>query len=152
MKLQLTVRTTTDETRDHVLKAIDRFTKAAATGANAPAPTVTVNLEEYTPSTFNDVALTQRTVKVLTSLLGDENVTPRPVVMGGEDFGRYGRAGVPICMVFLGTIPKEKYDASKKANAEPLPSLHSDSYLPVPEPSIRIGVESMSLAVIDLLK
>ena len=152
VKLQLTVRTTTDETRDHVLKAIDRITKAAASGANAPAPTVTVNLEEYTPSTFNDVELTQRTVKVLTALLGDENVKPRPVVMGGEDFGRYGRAGVPICMYFLGTVPKEKYEASLKPNAEPLPSLHSDSYLPIPEPSIRIGVESMSLAVIDLLK
>ena len=152
VKLQLTVRTTTDETRDHVLKAIDRITKAAATGANAPAPTVKVNLEEYTPSTFNDVKLTQGTVKVLKELLGDENVNPRPVIMGGEDFGRYGRAGVPICIYFLGTTPKEKYEASLKADAEPLPSMHSDHYIPLPEPSIRIGVEGMTLAVIDLLK
>ena len=152
VQLQLTVRTTTDETRDHVLKAIDRIAKSAATGAGAPAPSVKVNLEEYTPSTFNDVKLTQSTVKVLKNLLGDENVQPRPVIMGGEDFGRYGRAGVPICMYFLGTIPKEKYVASKKENAEPLPGMHSDRYIPLPEPSIRIGVESMTLAVIDLLK
>ena len=37
-------------------------------------------------------------------------------------------------MYFLGTIPKEKYVASKKENAEPLPGMHSDRYIPLPEP------------------
>ena len=46
VKLQLTVRTTKTETRDHVLKAIDRVIKAAAAGAPSPEPEMKVNLEQ----------------------------------------------------------------------------------------------------------
>ena len=35
-------------------------------------------------------------------------------MMGGEDFGRYGKDGTPIFMYFLGTIAKERYDESQK--------------------------------------
>ena len=34
---------------------------------------------------------------------------------------------------------------------KPIPSLHSDVYFPVPEPSIRTGVLTMSLAVLNLV-
>jgi hippurate hydrolase len=71
--------------------------------------------------------------------------------MGGEDFGRYGKDGTPICIYFLGTIAKEKYAESQKPDGPVLPSLHSNSYAPLPEPSIRNGVRTTSLAVMDLL-
>ena len=45
----------------------------------------------------------------------------------------------------------ERYAASKKEGAAPLPSLHSDLYAPVPEPSIRTGVRTMSMAALNLL-
>jgi len=152
VKLQITVRTTKDSVRDHVLKAIDRICKAAAEGARAPAPEVKVNLDEYTPSTVNDVKLTRRVTGLFRELLGDENVKERPPIMGGEDFGRYGKVGVPICMYFLGTISPEKYAASLKPGAAILPSMHADSYAPAAQPSIQYGVQTMSLAVFDLLK
>jgi hippurate hydrolase len=151
VKLQLTVRTTKDSVRDHVLKAIDRICKAAAMGAGAPPPVVKVNLAEFTPSTINDVKLTRRTMKLLRQVLGEANVQERPPIMGGEDFGRYGKEGVPICMYFLGTIAPEKYAAAQKPGAALLPSLHSDLFAPLPEPSIRNGVRTMSMAVMDLM-
>ncbi|HEY2787685.1 MAG TPA: amidohydrolase [Fimbriiglobus sp.] len=151
VKLQLTVRSTKDSVRDQVLKAIERICKAAAVGARAPEPEVKVNLDEYTPATLNDVALTRRVVGVFKQVLGDANVTPRAPIMGGEDFGRYGREGIPIFLYFLGTIPKDRYDAAQKPGGTPLPSLHSDSFAPAPEPSIRTGVKTMSLAVLELL-
>jgi hippurate hydrolase len=151
VKLQLTVRTTKDSVRDHVLKAIDRICKAAATGAGAP-PVVKINLAEFTPSTINDVKLTRRTMALLRRVLGDANVKERPPIMGGEDFGLYGKEGVPICLYFLGTIAPERYAAAQKPGAAPLPSLHSDLFAPLPEPSIRNGVRTMTMAVMDLLK
>lgn len=151
VKLQLTVRSTTDQVRDHVLKAIDRIARAAAAGARAPDPIITVNLQEFTPSTVNDVALTRRVTKVLGDVLGAKNVQPRPPIMGGEDFGRLGKAGVPICLYFIGTIESERYAASLKPNGPILPSTHNDSYAPVPEPSIRVGVRTMTAAVLDLM-
>jgi amidohydrolase len=150
VKLQITVRTTKDSVRDHVLKAIDRICKAAAAGARAPEPEVKVNLEEFTPSTRNDPKLTRRVMGLFKELLGEGNVKERPPVMGGEDFGRYGKDGVPICIYFLGTIPQERYDAAQRPGAAVLPSLHSDSFAPAPEPSIRNGVRTMTLAVMDL--
>ena len=49
------------------------------------------------------------------------------------------------------TVPPEKYAASKKEGAPPLPSLHSDLYAPVPTPSITTGVRTMSMAVLNVL-
>ncbi|MCZ2341851.1 MAG: amidohydrolase [Bacteroidales bacterium] len=151
VKLQLTVRTTKDSTRDQVLKAIDRIARGTATTARAPEPKVIVNLDEYTPSTYNDVPLTRKTMTALREVLGDAHVQERPPIMGGEDFGRYGREGIPICMYFLGTISQEKYDAAQHPGAAQLPGMHSDSYAPVPEPSIRNGVRTMASAVLNLM-
>lgn len=151
VKLQITVRTTKDSVRDHVLKAIDRICKSAAEGARAPAPEVKVNLEEFTPSTVNDVKLTRRVTGLFRELLGEENVKERPPIMGGEDFGRFGKDGTPICIYFLGTIPRERYDEGQMPGGPILPSLHSDRFAPLPEPSIRTGVRTMTLAVTDLM-
>ena len=84
-------------------------------------------------------------------VLGKDKVHARPTMMGGEDFSRYGREGVPICMFFLGTIAEPRWRYSKQPGAPLLPSLHNDSFWPAIEPSIRIGVLSMSMAVMDLM-
>lgn len=151
VKLQLTVRTTKTETRDHVLKAIERILKAAALSARAPEPEMRVILEHYTPTTVNDVALARKSAAVFREILGPENVKPRQPQMGAEDFGRYSEGKVPIFMYFLGTIQQEKYDAAQRPGATPLPGMHTDSYAPLPEPSIRTGVRTMSLAAMNLM-
>lgn len=151
VKLQLTVRTTTNAVRDQVLKAIERIAKAAAVGARAPEPEVRVSLEEFTPATFNDVALSKKTGALFREVLGADNVKERRPLMGAEDFGRYSQGGVPIFMYFLGTISKERFDESQKDGGKPLPGMHTDSYAPVPEPSIRTGVRTMSLAAMNLM-
>jgi hippurate hydrolase len=45
----------------------------------------------------------------------------------------------------------KRVEASHREGAEPLPSLHSPLYFPVPEPSLRTGVLTMSLAVLNLV-
>ena len=72
-------------------------------------------------------------------------------MMGGEDFSRYGRDGVPIFLYFLGTVDPKRVAESEREGARPLPSLHSDEYYPVPKPSIETGVLTLTLAVLDLL-
>jgi hippurate hydrolase len=151
VKMQLTVRSFSDATRKHLLDGIARVAKAAAAAARAPEPEIKVDPSEFTPSMTNDVALTRKTVTALRRALGDTNVQPKPPVMGGEDFSRYSRdGGVPIFMFRLGTVPPEKV-AEAARGGRPLPSLHSDLYYPVPEPSIRTGVLGMSAAVLNLV-
>jgi hippurate hydrolase len=150
VKLQLTVRSTKDEVRKHLLDGIKRIALAAAQAADAPPPDVVVDDNEFTPALVNDVGLTRKTIALFKEVLGADKVQERPPVMGGEDFSRYGREGVPIFMYFLGTIPPEKVAESLRTG-RPLPSLHSDIFYPIPEPTIRTGVLTMSMAVLHLV-
>jgi len=151
VRLQLTVRTTTTATRDRVLKAIDRIAKAAAVGANAPPPEVKVRLDEFTPATYNDLPLANKCGVLFREILGAENVRTRKPMMGAEDFARFADGKTPIFMYFIGTISKEKYDAAQKPGGLPLPGMHTDAYAPVPKPSIRTGVRTMSMAAMNLM-
>lgn len=151
VKLQLTVRTLKDSVRKEVLEAISRITKAAAAGARAPEPEIRIELDNYTPAVFNNADLAKRLSGRLRDLLGKEKVHEIGPVMGGEDFGRFGREGVPIFFYFMGTLPPEQIEAAQKGGP-PLPSLHSELFLPVMEPSIRTGVLTMTTAVVDLMK
>jgi hippurate hydrolase len=149
VKLQLTVRTLKDEVRKHVLDGIARIAKAAARGARAPEPIVHVEVDDFTPAVFNNAALAKKTSDLFRQVFGADKIHREGPVMGGEDFGRYGREGVPIFFYFLGTVAPERIEAARKGGT-PLPSLHSDHYYPVVEPSIRNGVLSMSAAVLNL--
>ncbi len=149
VKLQITVRSTKDSVRKHLLDGIKRIADGCAKAANAPAPTVTV-LPEFTPALLNEPGLTRKTVAVFREVLGADKVLARPPILGGEDFSRYGKAGVPIFLYFLGTsAPKKVADAERTGIA--LPSMHSDRYAPVPAPTIETGVLTMSLAVLNLV-
>jgi amidohydrolase len=151
VKLQITVRTTKDSTRKEVLDTIKRKAKAAAASANAPEPEFTVYPEEFTPALTNDRELAQKTVAVFRDILGADKLLPRPTMMGGEDFSRYAIGGeIPIFMYFLGTVSPDRVAESKREGGKPLPSMHSDSYFPAPEMSIRTGVKTMSMAVLNL--
>ena len=54
-------------------------------------------------------------------------------------------------MFNLGAVDPTKIAESKKTG-ESLPSLHSNKFAPVPEPTIRAGVIGMVSAVLELTK
>jgi hippurate hydrolase len=149
VKLQLTVRTTTDDVRRQVLAAIARIAKGAALAAGAPEPLVEIDRHSI-PSLVNDEGLATRTMALFREVLGDDAVHVRPMSLGGEDFSRYIRAGVPGFYYFLGSAPPESVAAARDGGA-PLPQTHTDAYYPIPEPTIRTGVLTMSAAVLNLL-
>jgi amidohydrolase len=151
VKLQLTVRSLKDETRKHLLEGIARIARAAAEGARAPEPVMKVDLDNFTPALYNNAPLARKTSDLFRAVLGADKVHDGGQIMGGEDFARYGREGVPIFFYFLGTLAPERIEAAKKGGPA-LPSLHSDQFAPVPEPTIRTGVLTMSHAVLSLLK
>ncbi len=155
VKLQLTVRSYTDEVRKQVLDAIERITVGIARAAGVPAdrePTVKVLEEEYTPATYNNPELVSRLLPVWKQMLGEDKVVERDAEMGGEDFSRYGRGEprIPIFMFRLGTIDAARLQAAAKGGT-PLPSLHSALYWPVPDTTIETGVKAMTLAVLELM-
>jgi hippurate hydrolase len=148
-RLQLTVRSFSDAVRERLLDGIRRKANAVAEGAGAPKPTVEV-LDETTPALFNDEKLTERLGQILRKAIGDSNVVPSEPTMGGEDFSRYGRAGVPICMFRLGSVDPVRLAGLKRGGQEP-PSLHSSVYYPDAEKTLLTGITAMTTAVIELL-
>jgi hippurate hydrolase len=151
VKLQITVRSTKDSTRKHILESIERKAKAAALSANAPEPEITIFNDEFTPKLENDPALTRKTIELFKEVLGADKIHTRPVIMGGEDFSRYGLNGeIPVFMYFLGSVAPERVAASKKEGGKPLPGGHTDGYYPIPEPTLKTGIKTMSLAVLNL--
>jgi hippurate hydrolase len=152
VKLQITVRSTKDSTRKLILEAIERKAKAAAASANAPEPEFTVVNDEFTPKLENHPELTKKSVALFEEVLGKDKVHPRPTIMGGEDFSRFGLNGeIPIFMWFVGSVPPDRVAASKKEGGRPLPGGHTDQYYPLPDVTVRTGVKTMSLAVLRLV-
>lgn len=157
VKMQLTVRTYKKEVRDKVLTAIERIAKQCATAAGLPPeklPDVVVRKDEFTPATYNNPDLTKRLVMVWKKTLGNENVEIVDPTMGGEDFSEFSLPdhSIPAVDFHVGAVAPEKIAASKKPGGEPLPSLHSSKFAPVPEPTIRVGIIGMTSAVLELMK
>jgi hippurate hydrolase len=155
-KLQLTVRSFADATRDKLLKGIERITKAEAMAAGLDgdlAPSVSFK-QDYTPSLYNHPDLVKRLEPVLKAAAGGAEVSVVTPTMGGEDFARYGREEprIPIMMFWLGAVPKSAYDTAQKPDAAPLPSLHSSTFAPDPDPTIAAGVKAMTASAMELLK
>ena len=153
VRLQLTLRSYTDEVRNQTISTIRRMARglAEANGLSKESyPDITLK-DEYTPALFNNLELTEKVRTSFESALGKENVLKLSPVMGGEDFGMYGRVEpiIPTALFWLGAINKKVYDTSLRKNIG-LPSLHSAYFLPDPEPTISTGVKAMSTAIIDL--
>lgn len=150
VKMQLTVRTIDERARQEVLEGIARIAKAAALAAKAPEPIVRHLVDSYTPALVNDPPLTNRFVTLFQSKIGGDRVLERAMSMGGEDFSRFHLAGVRTFYWHLGSVDPERYEEARKGG-KPLPPTHSAHYWPVPAPTIRTGVLTMTLAVLDLM-
>ena len=83
-------------------------------------------------------------------MLGEKNVLPGEPSMGGEDFSRYGLAGVPIVMFRLGSIEPKRMAGLKRGGQQP-PSLHSAVFFPDAEETLSVGVTAMTAVALELL-
>ena len=153
VKLQLTVRTTKDDVRKHVLEAIDRIAKAAREGVPEPRSRSSRRSRRVHARPRSTIrTLTRRMVPLSAEALGARHVHERPMSMGGEDFSAVRPRRRPGFYFLLGTAPPERVEEAKRAGGRPLATTHSDEYFPVPEPTIKTGVLTMTEAVLDLLK
>ena len=154
VKLQLTVRSYSDEVREKLLRGIERIARGQGLAAGLPEdklPRVEVQ-DEYTPAVYNNPELTRRLRGVFEDWLGQGTAIARPPQMGGEDFGRYGRTEhkVPICLFWLGAVSKESVRQAI-TQGKTLPSLHSGFFVPDAEPALQAGITATTGAALDLL-
>jgi hippurate hydrolase len=146
--LQLTIRSYSPDIRDQIKQSIVRRAKAVAEAYKAPDPEI--KFSDATPAVFNDEQLTERIVAAIGTELGDDKLILAERSMGGEDFSRYGLAGIPSCLFRLGAVEPQRLDQFAQKGVSP-PSLHSAEFYPEPKESLRIGVRTTLAALLDLL-
>ena len=153
-RLQITVRSYTDEVRAKLLDGIARIARGEALAAGMPEdklPEVTVQ-DPYTPSTYNTPEFTETVMAVLSERFG-ERVQEVPSVMGGEDFGQFYRAdpeNVESLIFWVGGVPMDEFTAAQR-DGTVLPSLHSPFWAPDAETVIATATEALTAATLDLM-
>jgi len=151
VQLLLTVRTYKPEVRKRVLEGIARVARGVAVtnGIADDRMPIFEHLEhESIGSTYNDPALTERLASVVSKELGAANVIKIDPLMVSEDFSLYSLDHkIPSVMLNVGAV-----DPALVASGQPLPSLHSSKFAPMPEATIRAGVRAVVASAIDILK
>lgn len=61
-----------------------------------------------------------------------------------------GNTRIPICMMNVGGVSPEALKDSQRTG-QPLPSLHSPLWAPVPDPTIQAGVTALTATALELL-
>ena len=152
--LQLTVRNTSLETRELLLDGIKRIAENMGRVAGLPEdklPEVIVS-DDMAPPTMNSPQLARR-LKMAWSEDIDESrvISKQTKSMVAEDFPFF-TLNPEITSVYwmVGGTPQEDFDR-EAAGGEPVPSHHSPLFKISPEPSVRAGVESTVVALLELM-
>lgn len=154
VRLQLTVRSYSDESRKLLLDGIERIARAEALAAGMSEDKLPVvkHAETPTPSTYNDPEFTDRIMARFAERF-EGRLREVPSVMGGEDFGRFRRADpehIQSLIFWVGGVPMEEYQAMERGEKR-LPSLHSPFWAPDAEKVIGTASEALASAAIDLM-
>jgi len=153
--LQLTVRNTSPETREILLNGIKRIAENMGRVAGLSEdklPEVIVAEREAVPPTVNTPELTERITSAWNESIGSETVISNLTRgMGAEDFPFFTvDPTIPSVYWQIGGTPQEAFDAAA-AGGPPVPSHHSPLFKVSPEPSVRAGVESTVVALMELM-
>jgi amidohydrolase len=152
--LQLTVRNTSNATRELLLDGIKRIAENMGRVAGLPEdklPEVIIS-NESVPPTINDAPLARRLKQAWTESMGDAAVVDIPTKgMGAEDFPFF-TVEPAITSVYwaIGGTPQEAFD-TEAAGGAPVPSHHSPLFKISPEPAVTAGVESTVVALMELM-
>ena len=155
VRLQLTLRSYSDEVREKTIDEIKKIVKGLGIAAGLPEskmPKVILK-DEYTPALYNDPEFSRKVLNFISKEIGDENVSEISAVMGGEDFARYGRQDpkIPSLLFWLGGTSKEDWKKYQNNEIE-MVSIHSPFFAPDPKPTITTGIKAMSASALGLLK
>ena len=149
VKLELSVRSLTDQTRARLFSAIERIVNAEAAAAGAPKPPV-ITRESPANALVNDTSLTSRVAAALVRELGREQVKDTPPEMVSEDFSEFARGGVPALMLRIGAVEPSRLVEAARTRAE-LPSLHSSQFAPQLEPTLKAAIAAEVVALRELM-
>ena len=148
VKLDLNVRTYTDEVQKRVMTAITRIARAEAAASGATREPL-ITMPESGHVVVNDPKLTARVAAALQKAMGTQQVIEMPAKMTSEDFSEYGRAGIPAVLLHIGAVNPAKLAESRRTGI-PVPAPHSPEWLPDLEPTLKAAIRGETVVLLNL--
>jgi amidohydrolase len=153
--LQITVRANDKTVRDQLITSIERMAVGIGKANGLPDDKLPiVKVGESTPVTTNDAVLARRLNTAIGNALGKDVVVPfKQANMGAEDFAYFidPSFGIKGYYFAVGGTKPEWREAAKNGGPQ-VSGHHSPLFKIDPEPSVTLGIEAMTAAVLDLLK
>jgi hippurate hydrolase len=163
-KFSINIRSYDDKVQRRVIDAIERIVRAEADAAGCPEPPQIVRYDGG-PVTSNDAAVVDEVKQAHLDWFGPERVMDLPEpIMGSEDFGLFAHPDgdpttprtVPTAFWFWGGAGADQLanapgdDMMEKIKS--LPSNHHPGFMVDPEPTLRSGVEALTVAALAYLR
>ncbi len=152
-RLEVTVRSDTQETRTRLLDGIRRIAEHVGRAAGLPEDRLPIVENKGTlPVTLNHRPLVERLNGAWREALGEEIfVDYDRQGMGGEDFPFFTNdPAIPSVYFVVGGTPAEDFER-EAAGGAPVPSHHSPLFRIAPEPAVRSGVAATVVALKELM-
>lgn len=150
--IELNVRTYDEQTRSHVLDAIERCVRSESTASNAPADPDIERLGSF-PLTINDTEVVERLAEAFADRFGDDSHTIG-LESASEDFSRIPDAfDTPYAYWGLGGLDPDLYaEAAREGAVGPdIPVNHSSRFAPVIQPTLDTGISTLAVAALTWL-
>jgi len=149
--LELNMRSYSQQTRQHMLTAIQRIVRAECQASDSPEDPEFETIMSF-PVTDNDEATTARVATAFAKQFGDDALEiDRQTV--SEDFSKIpDSAGVPYTYWAIGFTDPDTYRAAEKAGRlGDLTTNHSPKFLPPLQPTLRTGTGALTTAALAWL-
>jgi len=135
-----TIRTLDPEMKEVIRERMNVLVPKIAEAYGAKA---TVDIQDGTAITFNDLELTKQMLPSLEKVAGKENINLINAITGAEDFSYYQQE-VPGLFFFLGGTPLDMKE-------EDAPSHHTPDFI-VDDSGLLLGVKALTQLTLDYLE
>lgn len=151
--LKINVRSVSPRWRTHILDSIKRVTTLECEIARCPKPPSFHQTSRF-PLTLNDDGVMQTIRENFTAYFGkDRHNSHMENALASEDFSILATAvDRPCAYWFWGGVDPDVYDEHERAGTlAELPGNHSSKFVPVLQPSLRTGVDALTVAALSVL-
>lgn len=148
-ELLLNIRAYDEQTRQQLRTAIERIVQAECAASGAPREPEFEYYDPF-PLTDNSPQVYDRVRAAFDAHFGEQSKLMEPST-GSEDFSNIPRAfGAPYLFWYVGGFSPDLFDADGHPGPS-VPGNHASTFVPLMQPTMRIGIEAMTVAILSYL-
>lgn len=150
--LKIDIRSVTEEWRQRILESVKRIVKAECEAGRCPKEPVFERTRTF-PVTQNDKEINDALEKSFSSWFKENHKSTPSAHLASEDVSILASSvNKPCCFWFFGGIDAKEWDKREKdGTLNEIPVNHSPYFAPVLQPTLKTGVEALSVAILTFL-